>query len=160
MAQFQASQPLEGLSTTRPPFFDGTNYNYWKNRMKVFVLANVPKAWIVTMKGPYVPMKVVGEREVPKEEVEWNDEELGTQPLEVLSTTRPPFFDGTNYNYWKNRMKVFLLANVPKAWIVTMKGPYVPMKVVGEREVPKEEVEWNDEDLGKIMINNKAINML
>ncbi|GKU96137.1 hypothetical protein SLEP1_g9407 [Rubroshorea leprosula] len=34
------------------------------------------------------------------------------------------------------------------------------MKVVGEREVPKEEVEWNDEDLGKIMINNKAINML
>ncbi|GKV47158.1 hypothetical protein SLEP1_g54078 [Rubroshorea leprosula] len=60
MAQFQASQPLEGLSTTKPPFFDGTNYNYWKNRMKVFVLANVPKAWIVTMKGPYVPMKVVG----------------------------------------------------------------------------------------------------
>ncbi|GKU99869.1 hypothetical protein SLEP1_g12651 [Rubroshorea leprosula] len=82
------------------------------------------------------------------------------QPLEGLSTTRPPFFDGTNYNYWKNRMKVFMLANVPKAWIVTMKGPYVPMKVVGEREVPKEEVEWNDEDLGKIMINNKAINML
>ncbi|GKV46075.1 hypothetical protein SLEP1_g53087 [Rubroshorea leprosula] len=50
MAQFQASQPLEGLSTTKPPFFDGTNYNYWKNRMKVFMLANVPKAWIVTMK--------------------------------------------------------------------------------------------------------------
>ncbi|GKU97210.1 hypothetical protein SLEP1_g10380 [Rubroshorea leprosula] len=83
-----------------------------------------------------------------------------SQPLEGLSTTRPPFFYGTNYNYWKNRMKVFMLANVPKAWIVTMKGPYVPMKVVGEKEVPKEEVEWNDEDLGKIMINNKAINML
>ncbi|GKU96927.1 hypothetical protein SLEP1_g10107 [Rubroshorea leprosula] len=82
------------------------------------------------------------------------------QPLEGLSTTKPPFFDGTNYNYWKNRMKGFMLANVPKAWIVTMKGPYVPMKVVGESEVPKEEVEWNDEDLVKIMINNKAINML
>ncbi|GKU99723.1 hypothetical protein SLEP1_g12527 [Rubroshorea leprosula] len=83
-----------------------------------------------------------------------------SQPLEGLYTTRPPFFDGTNYNYWKNRMKVFMLANVPKVWIVTMKGPYVPMKVVGEREVSKEEVEWNDEDLGNIMINNKAINML
>ncbi|GKV49445.1 hypothetical protein SLEP1_g56196 [Rubroshorea leprosula] len=83
-----------------------------------------------------------------------------SQPLEGLSTTKPPFFDGTNYNYWKNRMKVFMLANVPKAWIVTMKGPCVPMKVVGESEVPKEEVEWNDEDLVKIMINNKAINML
>ncbi|GKV51122.1 hypothetical protein SLEP1_g57796 [Rubroshorea leprosula] len=83
-----------------------------------------------------------------------------SQPLECLSTAKPPFFDGTNYNYWKNRMKVFMLANVPKAWIVTMKGPNVPMKVVGESEVPKEEVEWNDEDLVKIMINNKAINML
>ncbi|GKV39478.1 hypothetical protein SLEP1_g47236 [Rubroshorea leprosula] len=83
-----------------------------------------------------------------------------SQPLEGLSTTRPPFFDETNYNYWKKRMKVFILANVPKAWIVTMKGPYVPMKVVGEREVPKEAIEWNDEDLRKIMINNKAINML
>ncbi|GKV34062.1 hypothetical protein SLEP1_g42483 [Rubroshorea leprosula] len=55
-----------------------------------------------------------------------------SQPLEGLSTTKPPFFD----------------------------GPYVAMKVVGESEVPKEEVEWNDEDLVQIMINNKAINML
>ncbi|GKV48992.1 hypothetical protein SLEP1_g55766 [Rubroshorea leprosula] len=85
---------------------------------------------------------------------------LSSQPLEGLSTTKPPFFDGTNYNYWKNRMKVFMLANVPKAWVVTMKGPYVPMKIVGEREVPKEEIDWNDEDLEKIMINNKAISML
>ncbi|GKU99710.1 hypothetical protein SLEP1_g12512 [Rubroshorea leprosula] len=85
---------------------------------------------------------------------------LSSQPLEGLSTTKPPFFDGTNYNYWKNRMKLFMLANVPKAWVVTMKGPYVPMKIVGEREVPKEEIDWNDEDLEKIMINNKAINML
>ncbi|GKV42140.1 hypothetical protein SLEP1_g49577 [Rubroshorea leprosula] len=82
---------------------------------------------------------------------------LSSQPLEGLSTTKPPFFDGTNYNYWKNRMKVFMLANVPKAWVVTMKSPYVPMKIVEEREVPKEEIDWNDEDLEKIMINNKAI---
>ncbi|GKV17229.1 hypothetical protein SLEP1_g27762 [Rubroshorea leprosula] len=57
-------------------------------------------------------------------------------------------------------MKVFMFTNEPKAWIVTMKGLYVPMKVVGENEVPKEEVEWNDEDLEKIKFNNKAINML
>ncbi|GKU99720.1 hypothetical protein SLEP1_g12524 [Rubroshorea leprosula] len=85
---------------------------------------------------------------------------LSSQPLEGLFTTKPPFFDGTNYNYWKNRMKVFMLANVPKAWVVTMKGPYVPMKIVGEREVPKEEIDWNDEDLEKIMINNKAIKVV
>ncbi|GKV28096.1 hypothetical protein SLEP1_g37187 [Rubroshorea leprosula] len=82
------------------------------------------------------------------------------QPLEGLSTTKPLFFDGTNYNYWKNMIKVYMLANVPKAWIVTMKGQYVLMKGVGESKVPKEEVEWNDEDLEKIMINNKAISML
>ncbi|GKU89634.1 hypothetical protein SLEP1_g3748 [Rubroshorea leprosula] len=81
-------------------------------------------------------------------------------PLADLSTTKPPFFDDINYTYWKNRMKAYMLANEPKAWVVTLKGPYVPMKVVGESEVPKEKVEWNDEDLGKIMINNKAINML
>ncbi|GKU99385.1 hypothetical protein SLEP1_g12243 [Rubroshorea leprosula] len=57
-------------------------------------------------------------------------------------------------------MNIYMLANEPRAWIVAMKGPYVPMKVVGENEVPKEEVEWNDENLGKIMINNKAINVL
>ncbi|GKU88737.1 hypothetical protein SLEP1_g2966 [Rubroshorea leprosula] len=83
-----------------------------------------------------------------------------TSPLEGLSTTKPPFFDGANYNYWKNRMKIYMLANEPKVWLVTMNGPYVPMKVVGESEVPKEEIEWSDEDLEKIMINNKAINML
>ncbi|GKV50250.1 hypothetical protein SLEP1_g56962 [Rubroshorea leprosula] len=76
--KLQPALRVKGLPTTKPPFFDGTNYNYWKNRMKVFMLANVPKAWIVTMKGPYVPMKVVGESEVPKEEVEWNDEDLVT----------------------------------------------------------------------------------
>ncbi|GKV48215.1 hypothetical protein SLEP1_g55041 [Rubroshorea leprosula] len=57
-------------------------------------------------------------------------------------------------------MRVFMLANVPKAWVVTIKGLYVPMKIVGEREVPKEEIDWNDEDLERIMINNKAISML
>lgn len=27
---------VNGLSTTRFLFFDGTNYNYWKARMKIF----------------------------------------------------------------------------------------------------------------------------
>ena len=30
----------EGQSTTRPPFFDGSNYPYWKLRMKTWLQAN------------------------------------------------------------------------------------------------------------------------
>ncbi|GKV11553.1 hypothetical protein SLEP1_g22801 [Rubroshorea leprosula] len=83
-----------------------------------------------------------------------------TTPPEGVSTTKPPFYGGSNYNYWKNGMKVFMFANEPKAWLVTMNGPYMPMKVVGEIEVPKEEIEWNDENLDRTKINNKASNML
>ena len=83
-----------------------------------------------------------------------------TAPLEGLSTSKPPFFDGSNYTYWKNRMRVFMLANEPRVWLVTMNGPHVPMKSVDGVEMPKEDVEWNDMDLEKIKINYKAINML
>ncbi|KAH1082716.1 hypothetical protein J1N35_022477, partial [Gossypium stocksii] len=30
----------EGHSTMRPPLFNGTNYSYWRTRMKLFVQAN------------------------------------------------------------------------------------------------------------------------
>ncbi|GKV15484.1 hypothetical protein SLEP1_g26271 [Rubroshorea leprosula] len=53
-----------------------------------------------------------------------------------------------------------MLANEPKAWLVTMNGSYVPIKVVRDIKVPKEEIEWTNEDLKKIKINNKAINIL
>ncbi|GKU96375.1 hypothetical protein SLEP1_g9616 [Rubroshorea leprosula] len=57
-------------------------------------------------------------------------------------------------------MRVFMLASEPKAWLVTMNGPYVLIKNVGEIEMHKSEYEWENDDLEKIKINNKAINML
>ena len=29
----------EGHSINQPPFFEGTGYSYWKNRMEVFIRA-------------------------------------------------------------------------------------------------------------------------
>ena len=37
MATSSTSQFKEGHSTQRPPLFDGSNYNYWKCRMKIYL---------------------------------------------------------------------------------------------------------------------------
>ena len=46
------ANPLESLfakghSTLSPPMFDGTNYTYWKARIRVFIQANDYKMWHV-----------------------------------------------------------------------------------------------------------------
>ena len=38
MAYFASSSQSEGQSATRPPLFDGTNYNYWKARMQIYLM--------------------------------------------------------------------------------------------------------------------------
>ena len=44
---------LEGHSIHQPPFFNGTNYSYWKNRMMVFLRSQDYEVWRVIDKGPY-----------------------------------------------------------------------------------------------------------
>ncbi|XP_052188099.1 uncharacterized protein LOC127798498 [Diospyros lotus] len=38
MAYFSSSSHHEGQSTSRPPYFDGTNYSYWKARMNIYLM--------------------------------------------------------------------------------------------------------------------------
>jgi len=38
MAHIASSSQFEGQSTTSPPYFDGTNYNYWKTRMQIYLV--------------------------------------------------------------------------------------------------------------------------
>ena len=40
----------EGHSIHRPPYFDGTNYVHWKNRMYVFLRAQEYEVWRVIEK--------------------------------------------------------------------------------------------------------------
>ncbi|VFQ65936.1 unnamed protein product [Cuscuta campestris] len=79
---------------------------------------------------------------------------------EGQSTTRPPFFDGTNYSYWKERMRIFIQSNDYKLWLIVKNGCGVLMKKVGEVNVPKTEEEFTDEDCKKMELNAKAINMI
>ena len=39
MANLIPTYMQEGASTSKPPFFDGNNYGYWKKRMQIFMCA-------------------------------------------------------------------------------------------------------------------------
>ncbi|MQL68600.1 hypothetical protein Taro_000879 [Colocasia esculenta] len=65
--------------------------------------------------------------------------------------TRPPFFDGTDYPYWKNRMQVFLRAQNFELWEIVKKGAY---------ELPEVEDTWTKDQIAKGTLNWSALNMM
>ena len=82
--------------------------------------------------------------------------------MEGHSTNRPPLFDGTNYNFWSNRMSIFIRSCDYEMWEVVMDDPYVPTKAKEESEElePKLKSEWTDMDMKKVQLNFKAMNTL
>ena len=48
---------VEGHSTNRLPLFDGSNYQFWSNRMSIFMRFYDYEMWDVVLDGPYVTMK-------------------------------------------------------------------------------------------------------
>ncbi|KAH9698219.1 hypothetical protein KPL71_023937 [Citrus sinensis] len=80
---------------------------------------------------------------------------------EGQSTTRPPFFDGNDYPYWKTRMRIYLQALDYEIWEVVYDGPFMPLtkNEVGE-DIPKPSREWNELEKRKVSLNSKAINAL
>ncbi|GKV47613.1 hypothetical protein SLEP1_g54498 [Rubroshorea leprosula] len=82
---------------------------------------------------------------------------------EGQSTTRPPLFNGTNYAYWKNRMRVYMQGSDYLMWEVVWDGPYVPMKRKSEQSkemILKRPKEFDKNDKEKIQLNAKAITAL
>lgn len=69
------------------------------------------------------------------------------------------FFNGTNYSYWKAKMKIFVQASDKRVCCAIEKGSYIPTKREGEKDVPKPQDEWVDEDHQKDELNFKAINI-
>ena len=63
----------------------------------------------------------------------------------------PPLFDGTNYTYWKIRMKVFLHALGEQVWQAIEIGWIKP------REAP---VDWDEETIKEKNFNSRALNAL
>ncbi|KAH9734288.1 Integrase catalytic domain-containing protein [Citrus sinensis] len=80
---------------------------------------------------------------------------------EGQSTTRPPFFDGNDYPYWKTRMRIYLQALDYEIWDFVCDGSFLPLtkNEVGE-DIPKPSREWNELEKRKASLNSKAMNAL
>ena len=82
--------------------------------------------------------------------------------VEWLSTNKPHIFDGSNYQFWSNRMSIFMRSYDYEMWDVVLDGPHVPMKTkTGSEDVePKLWSEWSESKMKKVQVNFKAINSL
>ncbi|CAL5438164.1 unnamed protein product [Camellia sinensis] len=74
--------------------------------------------------------------------------------------SRPPFFNGSNYIFWKIRMKIFIQSLNYELWRIIVNGHKIPSKTIQGRILPKEEYEWDNNDLRNIQMNAKAMNLL
>ena len=74
--------------------------------------------------------------------------------LERFSVTKPPFFNGTDFNYWKTRMNCYLKSTDYDLWNIVMHGDMIPMKNVDDRLVEKTHEDFDEND--KIMISKNA----
>ena len=63
----------------------------------------------------------------------------------------PPLFDGTNYAYWKVRMRAFLQSLDEKVWQVMEIGWTKP------KEAP---ADWDDANIKAANFNSRALNDL
>ena len=62
-----------------------------------------------------------------------------------------PLFDGTNYTYWKVRMKVFLQALGEQIWQAIEVGWIKPKEAL---------VDWDEATIKAANFNNRALNAL
>ncbi|OMO76187.1 hypothetical protein CCACVL1_15893 [Corchorus capsularis] len=79
------------------------------------------------------------------------------------SISAPPLFDGSksNYYYWKNCMKVYMMSQDVELWKVVVQGLKLPTKEAeGAQMVPKTIDEWNETDTKLVQINAMAMHML
>ncbi|KAH9672087.1 hypothetical protein KPL70_017595 [Citrus sinensis] len=80
---------------------------------------------------------------------------------ERQSTTRPPYFDGNDYPYWKTRMRIYLQALDYEIWEIVNDGHFMPLtKNEGGEDIPKPSRDWNDFEKRKASLNSKTMNAL
>ena len=85
-----------------------------------------------------------------------------TAGMEGHSINIPPLFDGTNYQFWSNRMSIFMRSFDYEIRDLVMEGLYVPTKSksTSQELEPNPRDEWTDAELKKVQMNFKAINSL
>ena len=72
VTQFSSSL-LEGQSTNRPPLFNGENYIYWKDRMKIFIQVMDYNIQTTIVNGPHIPTHIINDIITLKCERDWDD---------------------------------------------------------------------------------------
>ena len=73
---------------------------------------------------------------------------------------RPPLLDGSNYSFWKARMRSFLKSIDEKVWQSVMNGWTEPTITVDGVTIPKPIDKWDTTDYQNSSWNSKAINSL
>ena len=81
-------------------------------------------------------------------------------PREGSSTVRPPLLDGTNYPYWKAKMRAFLKSIDERVWLAVINGWTPPTVITGEVTVLKPISAWDRVDYDNCGWNNKVMNAI
>ena len=82
--------------------------------------------------------------------------------MEPNTSTKPKLymFDGSNYAYWKNRIRMYLKFMNLDIWDIIQYGLFVSTKKEGERKVEKTREEYTMNERRKAPIDMKAMNAL
>ncbi|XP_058185822.1 uncharacterized protein LOC131303049 [Rhododendron vialii] len=80
-------------------------------------------------------------------------------PREGASNSRPPFFDGNDYPYWKARMTTHLSSLGVRVWRSIRYGYEAPTieDTTTKQMRAKEDTEWNSADNESVEANSKAL---
>ncbi|XP_063945947.1 uncharacterized protein LOC135151428 [Daucus carota subsp. sativus] len=65
----------EGLSSSRPPLFDGTNFATWKTRFRIYARSQGVKVWMAIEDGIIIPTKIIDDVIYEKKVSEYTHEE-------------------------------------------------------------------------------------
>ena len=81
--------------------------------------------------------------------------------LEGRYVTRPLYFNGQHYSWWKNQIENYIQAEDYELWMLIVNGPYIPVKVTTNgKTFPKESNEFNSDDFRKMQKNAKTKKLL
>ena len=80
---------------------------------------------------------------------------------EGQSTTRPPYFDGNDYPYWKIIMRIYLQVLDYEIWEIVNDDSFLPTTKNKEGEkFSKPSSQWNELEKRKTLLNSKVIKLL
>ena len=74
--------------------------------------------------------------------------------------TRPSFFTGTDYPYWKTKVTWFLQSTNLDLWDVIKDGLHIPSKLENGVMALKPKQEWDELDKKKVQLNAKVVYIL